>query len=508
MRSTFLLVSPAEPKNRLRQGVTEYFVNVPPTRGGGRNKAQSAVDEKPPPPPLDIPESVVEFAQQTLAFPADSHQQDLLAATARRVIVCCTRQWGKSTTAAVKVLHHALRTPGSLTLIASRTRRQAGELLEKVITFARTLDLPIRSAPRHHDSLLLPNGSRIIALPGKPDSLRGFSAVSLLIIDEAAYVEDDLYHALRPMLATTNGTIWLLSTPRNRTGFFYDVWSAAEESWTKFIVTADECPRISAEFLEEERKLHGPALYKREYFCDFGYTGRSFFELDDFDAATGMDRHHAAETFSAGRPTTRFFVGFDLGQKATPSALVAVELVRGATGRRDPVTWERIEETHLIFRRIERFPLNTPYDSQVLILNRMLRDLGDIRNTTLLVDATGCGQPFLEILRRQKMGVLVKPVAITSSGTGSFSSGIERVPKKALMSNANFILASRCLSGEPGMAGLKDLREEMEAFRVRTSRAGNDSFRSGQTDDLVMAFALAVWRVGTYLPKPGHLPTQ
>ena len=182
MRSTFLLVSPAEPKNRLRQGVTEYYVNVPPPRGGGRNKAQSAAAPAPV-TTLDIPESVVEFAQQTLAFPADSHQQDLLAATARRVIVCCTRQWGKSTTAAVKALHHALHNPGSLTLIASRTRRQAGELLEKVITFARTLDLPIRAAPRHSDSLLLPNASRIIALPGKPDSLRGFSAVSLLIID-------------------------------------------------------------------------------------------------------------------------------------------------------------------------------------------------------------------------------------------------------------------------------------------------------------------------------------
>ena len=458
-----------------------------------------------PSPTSTIPDSVVDFALQTLGFPADALQQDLLATTARRIIVCCTRQWGKSTTAAIKALHHALSKPGSLTLIASRTLRQAGELLEKVITFARTLDIRIRRAPRHHESLLLPNSSRIIALPGKPDSLRGFSSLSLLILDEAAYVQDELYHALRPMLAITNGVIWLLSTPRNRAGFFYDVWSAAEGSWTKFIVTADQCPRISAEFLEEERKLHGPALFKREYYCDFGYTGRSFFELDDFDSATGANRHHAAETFAAGRPSTRFFVGFDLGQKVTPSAIVVIELVRGATGRRDPVTWEHIEETHLIFRKVERFPLNTPYDSLVLILNRMLRDLGDPRDVSLFVDATGCGQPFLEILRRQKMGVLIKPVAITSSGTGSFSSGIERVPKKALMSNANFILASGCLSGEPGMAGLKDLREEMEAYRVRTSRSGNDSFRSGQTDDLVMAFALAVWRVGPYLPKPGQL---
>ncbi len=213
------------------------------------------------------------------------------------------------------------------------------------------------------------------------------------------------------------------------------------------------------------------------------------------------ERFHAAEEFSMGRPTPRFYVGFDLGQKATPSAVVVLELVRGATSRRDLVTFEWIKETHLMFRKIERCPLNTPYDRQATMLNRIVRDLGDLRDTTLLVDATGCGQPFLEFLRNQKMGVLISPIAITSGGVGSFSCGIERGPKKALMANANYVLMSKCLSGEPGMAGLKELRAEMEAYRVRTSRAGHDSFRSGHTDDLVMAYALAVWKARTYLQR-------
>ena len=67
--------------------------------------------------------------------------------------------------------------------------------------------------------------------------------------------------------------------------------------------------------------------------------------------------------FASSRPTTRFYVGFDLGQKATPSAVVVVELVKGASHHRDPVSFQWIAETHLIFRKIERFPLNTPYDS-------------------------------------------------------------------------------------------------------------------------------------------------
>ena len=135
-----------------------------------------------------------------------------------------------------------------------------------------------------------------------------------------------------------------------------------------------------------------------------------------------------------------------------------------------------------------------------------MRDLGNPVDTTVTVDATGCGQPFLDIIRKQKMGVLILPVGITSGGFGSYASGIERVPKKDLLANANYILTSRHLSGEPGMAGLKDLRQEMEAFRVRTSRSGNDTFRTGQTDDLVMAFALAVWRVRALLPPPSEAP--
>ena len=500
MQPTFEnLIALPERRTRPRPGVTRWQ-----TYSRERERRRRSSITSPPVPTVEVPASAKDFALQTLAFPVDAKQQEILASPARRIVVCCTRQWGKSTTGALKALHHALSTPGSLTLLASRTRRQAGEILDKVINFAQTLDLPIRRVLRHPDSLLLPNHARIIALPGDPESLRGFSAVSLLVIDEAAYVPDDLYHALRPMLATTNGALWLLSTPRGRQGFFWDEYSSKGEFWSKFTVPAPECPRISTEFLDEERRLQGPAVFNREYLCDFGSTGKSFFDIDALDAATEEQRNLAAQEFARGRPAARYYIGFDLGQKSSYSAAVVLERVSGVTNAYNPVTFERVKETHLFLRRLERFPLHLSYDDTARRLKRIISELGDVRDVTLLVDATGCGQPFIDILRKHQLGVQLLPIAITSGGSVTYANNVQRVPKQDLASAANYVLTCGALKVPPTLAGLDLFREEMDAYRVKTSNSGSTSFRSSQTDDLVMAFCLAAWKARAFLPIQQH----
>ena len=502
MLSTFpnpALCKSPEPRSRLVPGITSWHTysrspNTPlpntPLPSGDRQEAVS----------VEIPASTSDFALQTLHFPIDARQREVLATPARRVAICCSRQWGKSTAGAIKALHHALLNPASLTLIASRTRRQAGELLDKAIGFAQTLDIPVRRVLRHPDSLLLPNHSRLIALPGNPDSLRSFSAVSLLVIDEASYVPDQLYHALRPMLATTNGGLWILSTPRGRQGFFWDAWSSKGDAWTKFSVPAPECPRIGMEFLDEERRLHGPAVFNREYLCDFGSTGQSYFDIDALDVASEVERNVAAQEFARGRPSNRLYCGFDLGQKVTPSALAILERISGVTSQYDPVSFEKIRETHLIVRRLERFPLQMTYDDTARRLKRIMGEFGDVRDITLLVDATGCGQPFIDILRKHQLGVLLSPISITSGGTLSYANGFQRVPKKDLVSAANYVLSSGALKIPPTLSGLDEFRQEMDAFRVKPSHSGSPTFRSSQTDDLVMAFCLAAWKARQFLP--------
>jgi hypothetical protein len=127
-------------------------------------------------------------------------------------------------------------------------------------------------------SLLFPNGSRIVGLPGTEATIRGFSGVSLALIDEAARVEDALYLSVRPMLAIGDGDLWLMSTPFGQRGFFWDEWTNHGERWTRVSIPATECPRISNEFLERERAVMTERWFRQEYMCEFVGTNDGLFD--------------------------------------------------------------------------------------------------------------------------------------------------------------------------------------------------------------------------------------
>jgi hypothetical protein len=74
------------------------------------------------------------------------------------------------------------------------------------------------------------NGSRIVSLPSKEANIRGFSGVSLIIEDEASRVGDDLYLAMRPMLAVNQGRLILMSTPWGKRGHFFEAWEHGGET--------------------------------------------------------------------------------------------------------------------------------------------------------------------------------------------------------------------------------------------------------------------------------------
>ena len=225
----------------------------------------------------------VSFAK-TLGLVPDAWQEGLLRSHSERILLNCSRQSGKSTMSAVIALHRALYHPGSLILCLAPALRQSQELFAKIAGFYRDLGRPVSPIGERKLSLELENGSRIMTLPGTEKTIRGFSGVSLLIVDEAARVEDELYFAVRPMLAVSGGTLIMLSTPYGQRGVFYEEWtSGGFREWQRFQVSADQVPRISPEFLAEERRALGSRWFEQEYLCVFGELEGAIFSREAID---------------------------------------------------------------------------------------------------------------------------------------------------------------------------------------------------------------------------------
>lgn len=232
----------------------------------------------------------VAFAR-AVGLEPDPWQEDLLGSDAHRVLLNITRQGGKSTTAAVIALHRALYRPASLVLVLAPAERQSKELFAKIAGFYRRLGhVPAPDSARKL-GMTLPNGSRIEALPGSEKTVRGFSGVDLLIVDEAARVADELYYAVRPMLAVSGGALMMLSTPFGKRGAFFEEWTNGNpaergpSAWERYEVPATECPRIPPEFLEEERRSLGAWWFEQEYMCRFKDAVDSVFSHEDVSAA-------------------------------------------------------------------------------------------------------------------------------------------------------------------------------------------------------------------------------
>ena len=242
-----------------------------------------------PDQPAGESQDIVGFARKQLRFEPDEKQVEVLRSGAKRGILNCTRQWGKSTTAAVMAVYRAYSEDGSVVLVASPSARQSAELVEKARMMLLTMGIVVHGDGHNDISLELPNGARIIGLPENAAKFRGFSAVSLMLIDEAAQVADATYKSLRPMLAVSAGDLWLMSTPYGKRGFFYECWANGGDEWTRFSVKATECPRIGADFLEEERREMGAAWFGQEYMTEFIDNGEAVFGRDAVENAFDDD---------------------------------------------------------------------------------------------------------------------------------------------------------------------------------------------------------------------------
>jgi len=219
----------------------------------------------------------------------DEWQGQVLNHSGKRLLLNCCRQSGKSTIAAVKALHKGVYTPKSLILLVSPSLRQSQELFRKVKSHIDAMDSRPVLTEDNKLSMQFANRSRIISLPSDHATVRGFSGVTMIIEDEAAQVKDEFYSAILPMLIVNNGEFIGMSTPYGKRGHFFNEWTSGGDVWTRIQITAEQCPRITPEELEHQRRSLGSMFFRQEFLCEFCETIDSVFNYDIVQSAFSDD---------------------------------------------------------------------------------------------------------------------------------------------------------------------------------------------------------------------------
>lgn len=265
----------------------------------------------------------VVFAEDVCQLDLDPKQRTIVRSRSRYLARCTSRQWGKSTTFAVKGAHRAYYDGRAFIIIASPTQRQSDETFFKLQSFVRAKIESLEETPfvpqnpefeaysrdvgagrtvsrvKISDiatewkvrSLRLKNGARVVSLPGAPENIRGYAGVTDALVDEAAFIDDALLAAIRPMLRVRRGSLWLASTPNGQQGEFYRVMTSTHDHWDRDTITVRDNPRIDPADVEIDRRELPRWLFEQEYECRFTERLGAVFAERDITAAlvTGED---------------------------------------------------------------------------------------------------------------------------------------------------------------------------------------------------------------------------
>lgn len=171
----------------------------------------------------------------------DEWQKKVLATKGNMCIVS-PRQMGKSTVISQDAGEYALNNPKKSIMIIASVERQSLLLFEKVLDYIYRKDKKQikkgKDRPTKHELKLI-NGSIIRCLPTGESGygIRGYT-IDRLYADEAAFIREEVWAAVTPMLATTGGDIILLSTPFGKDNYFYRMYT--NDQFTSIHVNPEE----------------------------------------------------------------------------------------------------------------------------------------------------------------------------------------------------------------------------------------------------------------------------
>ncbi len=267
----------------------------------------------------------------------------------------CGRQSGKTAAMSIKFGEIAANNPNEVILMLAYTEKQAYNLFFKTLMYLKAKYPHMikrgKFAPTKH-KIELKNETIVmcyaVGLTG--EGIRTYT-VTRLVIDEAAPMQREVFIATTPMLSVTGGTLDISSTPRGKSGYFYEC--SKRDDFTKFYISAEDCPRHSKEFLKSERKNMSHLEYAQEYLAKFLDELRQVFPDNLIKKCCILKRR---DRIQEGK---RYYIGVDVARMGE-----------------DESTFEIIDRTdklnlHHVENQVTKKTLTTETTKRILNLNNV-----------------------------------------------------------------------------------------------------------------------------------------
>ncbi|RKY98248.1 MAG: hypothetical protein DRQ10_07620 [Candidatus Hydrothermota bacterium] len=301
------------------------------------------------------------------------------------IIVASARQVGKSTMVSARALWEALANDGITVLILAPTFRQSQITFRKIrAAIERNKRIFSRLIKRlRSDYIQFINDSEIYCLPAGEEgiTIRGFTA-DVLIIDEAAFVPDEVFASVLPSITTRHSKLYLLGTPAGKTGFFWKAWNNPQ--FKRYRIRASDCPIHKKEKIELAKTLMPSLKFKTEYEAEFVEEMDTFFSPSDINSAV-IDIPPL--TGPINNPAIRgYYIGVDVARMGKDETVYIVIEASKAESDLQPVY-------RIVYAKAEA---KTPLTAVAENVKELIRIW---KPKAVAIDETGMGGGVIDILR-------------------------------------------------------------------------------------------------------------
>lgn len=251
----------------------------------------------------------------------DNWQKDVLKAEGN-ICICSGRQVGKSEIIAIKVAEYLVEHPDKKMLVISITEEQADNMLVKILlhlhtNYEKKIIMSGKKKPTKHKIYTINNSSVITKAIGQ----YGLGALGLtmdvIVPDECAFLPDAIWQSITPMLLTTGGELWLLSTPNAMQGYFYDAYTKPEMGFKTFHINSEDVAKgrpepqrtIMLNYLKREKSRMTELQYAQQYLAQFLEELGQFFPEKLIISIQKLQRDSGSSKLSG-----EYFLGVDVAR--------------------------------------------------------------------------------------------------------------------------------------------------------------------------------------------------